>query len=219
MAEARVIPLFPLASVLVPGLVLPLHIFEPRYRQLVSDLLAMPEEERAFGIVAIREGREVGEHGARALFEVGTMASLREVTPYDDGRSDIVTVGTERFRIAGLVDGQPYLQARVEMLPEDAGEEPAGVAGAVARWFGEYRGLLSDEDDDVELPDDPRVLSYLVAAAVIAELSVRQRFLEAATDTERLRRELAYLKHETALVAQVPSLPAVDLVREPFGMN
>lgn len=219
MTEARVIPLFPLASVLVPGLVLPLHIFEPRYRQLVSDLLDVPEDERSFGVVAIREGREVGEQGVQALFDVGTLASLREVTPYDDGRSDIVTVGTERFRIGALVDGEPYLRAEVEILGEEAGDNAADTAESVARAFGDYRGLLSDEDDEVELPDDPRVLSYLVAAAVIAELPVRQQFLEATTDTERLRQELGYLKRETALVAQVPSLPAVDLAREPFGVN
>ena len=70
--DRAVIPLFPLGTVLVPGLVLPLHVFEPRYRRLLADLAAKPEHERGFGVVAIREGHEVGEGGARALHEVGT---------------------------------------------------------------------------------------------------------------------------------------------------
>lgn len=219
MPQSRVIPLFPLGSVLVPGLVFPLHIFEPRYRRMVDDLTVLPEDDRGFGIIAIREGHEVGVDGVGALFSVGTFASLREVTLYDDGRSDIVTVGTERFRILQLIEGQPYLQAEVVSLPEEPGDAAEPLAQSVATRFGEYRALLSDEVDDVDLPDDPRVLSYLVAAAVVADLSRRQTFLEAEDDTQRLREELGFLRSETALIAQVPSLPAVDLARETFGVN
>ena len=114
MTSARVIPLFPLSSLLVPGLVLPLHVFEPRYRSLLEDLSALPEDERGFGVVAIREGHEVGSDGVRALYDVGTFASLREVTTLEDGRSDIMTVGAGRFRLLSLVPGKPYLQAEVE---------------------------------------------------------------------------------------------------------
>lgn len=219
MPQSRVIPLFPLGSVLVPGLVFPLHIFEPRYRRMVDDLTVLPEDDRGFGIIAIREGHEVGVDGVGALFSVGTFASLREVTLYDDGRSDIVTVGTERFRILQLIEGQPYLQAEVVSLPEEPGDAAEPLAQSVATRFGEYRALLSDEVDDVDLPDDPRVLSYLVAAAVVADLPRRQAFLEAEDDTQRLREELSFLRSETALIAQVPSLPAVDLARETFGVN
>ena len=79
MTDGRLLPLFPLGTLLVPGLVLPLHIFEPRYRRLIADLQELPEDEREFVVVAIREGREVGAEGARALYEVGTIASLREI--------------------------------------------------------------------------------------------------------------------------------------------
>ena len=219
MTQSRVIPLFPLGSVLVPGLVFPLHIFEPRYRQMVDDLAVLPEDDRGFGIIAIREGHEVGTDGVSALFDVGTFASLREITLYDDGRSDIVTVGTERFRVLRLLEGSSYLQAEVMPLPEEPGDAAEPLAQSVAAHFGEYRALLSDEEDDVELPDDPRVLSYLVAAAVVADLPRRQAFLEADDDSQRLREELRFLRSETALIAQVPSLPAVDLARESFGVN
>lgn len=218
MTSARVIPLFPLSSVLVPGLVLPLHIFEPRYRQLLVDLQDVPDEERGFGVIAIREGHEVGTDGVRALHAVGTFASLREVTTLPDGRADIVAVGTHRFRVLELVDGQPYAQAQVEWLDEEPGDASIPLARSVAARFQEYRGLLTDEPDDTELPDDARVLSYLVGAAVVADLGTRQGFLEATDDSTRLRDELTFLRRETALIQHVPSLPAVDLAREPFGV-
>jgi uncharacterized protein len=219
VTSARVIPLFPLGSVLVPGLVLPLHIFEPRYRALLADIESVPEDERGFGVVAIREGHEVGTDGVRALHAVGTFANVRESETLPDGRSDIVTVGTGRFRILELVDGKPYAQARVEWLPEDTGDASVPLARSVAARFSDYRALLTDEADDSDLPDDPRVLSYLVGAAVVADLPTRQSFLEAADDSARLREELAFLRRETALIQHVPSLPAVDLAREPFGPN
>lgn len=219
MTSARVIPLFPLSSVLVPGLVLPLHIFEPRYRQLLVDLQEVPEEERGFGVIAIREGHEVGTDGVRALHAVGTFASLREVTTLPDGRSDIVAVGTHRFRVLDLVDGLPYAQAQVEWLEEEPGDASIPLARSVAARFQEYRDLLTDEPEDTELPDDARVLSYLVGAAVVADLGTRQGFLEATDDSTRLRDELTFLRRETALIQHVPSLPAVDLAREPFGPN
>ena len=219
MTSARVIPVFPLSSVLVPGLVLPLHIFEPRYRQLIADIQGMADDDRGFGVVAIREGHEVGTDGARALHQVGTFASLREATTLPDGRSDIVTVGTQRFRILELVDGQPYAQARVEWLDEESGEASGPLALSVAARFREYRGLLTDDPDDTELPDEPRVLSYLIGAAVVADLVTRQEFLEARDDSARLRAELDFLRLETSLIQHVPSLPAVDLAREPYELN
>lgn len=213
------IPLFPLSSVLVPGLVLPLHIFEPRYRELLADIADGPDDERGFGVIAIREGREVGVDGVRALYEVGTFASLREMSALADGRADIVTVGTQRFRPVRLVEGKPYAQAEVEWIEEESGDSDVPLALSVASLFRDYRALLTDDEDDTDLPDDPRVLSYLVAAAVVADLGTRQEFLEAGDDSARLREELRYLRREAALIAEMPSLPAVDLAREPFGMN
>lgn len=218
MTSARVIPLFPLSSVLVPGLVLPLHVFEPRYRQLLADLEDVSDDDRGFGVVAIREGREVGADGVRALHDVGTFASLRESTALPDGRADIVTVGTKRFRILEWVDGKPYAQARVEWLDEEPGDASTALALSVAARFQAYRELLSDEEDDTELPDDPRVLSYLVGAAVVADLVTQQAFLESPDDSARLRAELAFLRQETSLIEKLSSLPAVDLAREPYGL-
>ena len=86
------VPLFPLGTVLVPGLVLPLHVFEQRYRTLVADLLAAAEVDQHFGVVAIRSGFEVGDGAARALHEVGTLAELTDVDALPDGRYDVQTL-------------------------------------------------------------------------------------------------------------------------------
>src|SRR5271168_1154222 len=106
---AELLPLFPLGTVLYPGMILPLHIFEERYRQLVQDLLELPEPRR-FGVIAIRKGRETGIDGVQSLYEVGCTATLRQVERLEDGGFNLVTVGTERFRLNGLDQALPYLR-------------------------------------------------------------------------------------------------------------
>ncbi len=218
-----VIPLFPLSTVLVPGLVLPLHIFEPRYRTLVETLQARPEDEREFGVIAIREGHEVGPEAVRGLYAVGTTAVLRQVTAFDDGRYDIVSTGTRRFRLHSIDHDQPYLQGHVTWLPEQLGDAAQILGGATLRRFSAYRGMVTgagiDGDDLPELPDDPTVLSYLVAAAMIIEVPARQLLLELPDTSARLRAELAVLRRETAIMRKLPSLPAVDLIHAVSAPN
>jgi Lon protease-like protein len=131
----EVIPLFPLETPLFPGVVLPLHVFEPRYRRLVADLAALPAEERRFGVVAIRQGWEVEQVApAEALFDVGCTAVLRMVAPQIDGGYRVAAVGSARFRLLDVLvpdaeDDPPYLRALVEWLAdEEAAEEAAGDA-------------------------------------------------------------------------------------------
>lgn len=143
------IPLFPLHAVLVPGAPLRLHIFEPRYRALVADCLAAGT---AFGVVCISAGREVGA-GNVAFGSVGTLAAIREVSRYPDGRYDIVTLGGARFRLSEVVaDRKPYLVGVAEPLPEVLGdpERTALLARAVRARFVRYLALLQpgDEGDD-----------------------------------------------------------------------
>jgi hypothetical protein len=128
----ELIPLFPLGTPLFPGVVMPLQIFEPRYRRLMHDLLALPEsgDRRFFGVVAIRQGWEV-EHFAptEALYDIGCTARVQAVRPQADGGFRIVTVGGERFRLLDVVvgDDPPYLQAEIEWLvDEEMAEEAAG---------------------------------------------------------------------------------------------
>jgi len=212
---AEPLPLFPLGhTVLFPGVVLPLHVFEERYRELVRSLVELPEgSRRRFGVVAIRQGCEIGDDAVSALHDVGCAAELRRVSRYPDGRYDIVTVGTDRFRL-GRVDreSQPYLVGLVDWLPpEPPATGVAGLAGAVGALFADYvdaaAGLQGRLTDEAELPGDPAELAYAVAAAAVLTLEDRQALLEAETTRARLRAELRLLKRETTMVRRLQALP------------
>jgi Lon protease-like protein len=122
---SELLPLFPLSTVLFPGLRLPLHIFEERYRLLVAHLRAQPEPRR-FGVIAIRQGREVGADGVTALHEVGCVATVRQIVPHADGRFDLAAVGTERFRLLRVDDSLPYFRGEIELLADEAVPGKAG---------------------------------------------------------------------------------------------
>ena len=218
------LPLFPLGTVLYPGLVLPLHIFEDRYKQLVRDLADGPEPRR-FGVIAIRQGRETGVNGVSALHEIGCTATLRDVTEADDGQYDIVTVGTDRFRLRGLDESRPYLTGDVELLGEPAGDEAAAglAANAVQQAFRAYLNAIADQGAATitvpELPDEPILLSYLVAASMIIELNDRQGLLAQPDALRRLNAERAMLTRETAILRELGSTPATDLRSTPYSPN
>ncbi len=222
--KTEVVPLFPLGTVLYPGLPLPLHIFEPRYRQLVRDLLDGPQPGR-FGVIAIRKGRETGVHGVSALYEIGCTATLRRIAAYDDGRFDVVTMGSQRFRLAGLDGSRPYLQAEVELLEESTGDQAAAalVAGAVRRAFGSYAGALGQregiETSPPDLPDEPILLSYVVAASMILDLPARQALLAEQDAVHRLTAERALLAREITMLRSLTATPAPELRNSPYSPN
>src|SRR6266566_9051322 len=208
------LPLFPLGTVLYPGLVLPLHIFEDRYRQLVRDLLD-GQQPRRFGVIAIREGRETGIGGVSALHEVGCTATLRDVTEGDDGQYDIVTVGTDRFKLHALGESRPYLTGEIELLGEPVGDEAAAAltTAAVQRAFRGYLNVLADRGSATisvpDLPDEPILISYLVAASMIIDLSDRQGLLAQPDAVRRLSAERVLLARETAILRELGSTPAL----------
>ncbi|SBT48161.1 hypothetical protein GA0070621_3095 [Micromonospora narathiwatensis] len=212
------LPVFPLGTVLFPGLVLPLHIFEERYRALVRHLVGLPEgAPREFGVVAIQAGWEVALGAERAgrevtLHEVGCTAELRQVTELADGGFDIVTVGRRRFRIAGVDEAAaPYLTAEVEWLPEPAGTDEVAdlLAARVISVFRQYLGLVRPDPQEIseQLPEDPTVLSHLVAATAALTVADRQRLLAIDDTAARLRAELRLLNRETALLRHVRAVP------------
>ncbi|MET8907035.1 LON peptidase substrate-binding domain-containing protein [Micromonospora sp. NPDC004551] len=217
------LPVFPLGTVLFPGLVLPLHIFEERYRALVRHLVGLPEgAAREFGVVAIQAGWEVapaGPPGRSApaggevtLHEVGCTAELRQVTELPDGGFDIVTVGRRRFRIAEVDDAAaPYLTAEVEWLPEPTGTDEVAdlLAARVISVFRQYLGLVRPDPQEIseQLPEDPTVLSHLVAATAALTVDDRQRLLAIDDTAGRLRAELRLLNRETTLLRQVRAVP------------
>jgi Lon protease-like protein len=235
------IPLFPLATPLFPGLVLPLNVFEDRYRALVADLLTLPEgAARRFGVVAIRNGQEVaptgqdglpagptaglGEEPLAALYGVGCIADATGIAERESGGYELVATGLIRFRLLSLDASGAYLTAEVEQVPEDAGAGAGALASEVTRVFGQYQKRLAGARERTlapgqEFPDAPAVLSYLVAAALIAEAPVKQALLEEPDAAARLAAELRLLRRETALIEKLPSLPAVDLTAQPISAN
>jgi uncharacterized protein len=215
----QALPLFPLGTVLFPGLVLPLHVFEERYRALVRHLIELPADEtRQFGVVAIRQGWEVeataGLPSAEpvTLYEVGCTAELRQVTEHSDGRFDIVTVGRRRFRV-DRVDraSAPYLTAEVEFLDDSIGEPGLAdyLAPRVLASFRRYLGIVGPETlaEAEQLPDDPTVLSHLVAATAMLTTDERQHLLAVPDTAARLRAELVILEREAGLLLRVRAVP------------
>lgn len=214
--------LFPLGTVLFPGLVLPLHLFEDRYRRLIGDLLQRPEP-RGFGVVGVQLGHEVGEGAAHRLAEVGCVAELHEVTPHPDGRYDIVTVGARRFRVKELDESRPYLQGEVEFLPEEAGSDTGPIAAQVRRLFRLYRRRLGAAGagpfEEIEPPDDPVALSYVIAASLVLDGHDKQRLLECEDAVLRLAAERDLLDRENRILDVLPMIPAGQFLDGSFAPN
>lgn len=152
------IPLFPLHTVLAPGIALPLHIFEPRYRVMVQRCL---DEAIPFGVVLIREGSEVapadGVEADLSIAAVGTMAEIREANKYSDGRWQLLVVGTQRFAIMDVhADREPYLVAEVEPLDDepDDPDEAERLVDHISRRFLEYLRLLQPRAGEQVEPID-----------------------------------------------------------------
>jgi len=246
------LPLFPLNTVLCPGIALPLHVFEDRYRALVRHCV---ETTSPFGVVLIREGREVG-NGAISFSGIGTIAEIRDAGRHEDGRFDLLVVGTRRFSIRRVLEGRPYLVADAEILDETV-DDPAiaqQLANKATRRFVTYLELLqprsgetsedidvrveveteedeAEEDDEtptddadqeagegtppddsgtapsdkprrrrVLIPDDPTILSHLLAGILQIELPRRQALLELDTTEERLQALLGLIDREILLL-------------------
>ena len=217
------LPIFPLGAVLFPGMPLPLHIFEDRYTELVRDLLAGDEDERRLGVVAIRDGYEVGDLAVHSAHRVGCEAVLTDVERLPDGRFDIEVVGRRRLRVEGMDESRAYLVGDVAYLDESDGDalDEARVRALAA--FESYRDRLGQmRGTEVEVPDlprDPAALSYALAAGGLFMLSDRQQLLEEPDTASRLRRLSRLLRSETSAMTALPSLPATDVARTGWSPN
>jgi hypothetical protein len=204
--------MFPLGSVLVPGLVLPLHVFEPRYRALLRDVLA---GDREFGVVLIERGSEVGGGDTRTA--VGTVARVLEAEELDDGRWVVATVGTRRVRVERWLDDDPYPRAEVVDWPDTDG--PDGLDDRFAAVVTRLRralALASELDDPaapstVDLTDDPVLGSYHTTALAPIGPADRQALLAVPGAAARLDRltellddEISVLEARLALAADEP---------------
>lgn len=195
--EVVELALFPLQMVLFPGRALPLHLFEPRYRQMLADCL---DGARRFGVVAIRTGREVGEPGE--VHEVGTVAVIDIVQRLRGGRANIVTRGCDRFRINRLLHDRPYLRAEVTLLPERRlSDRTAPLVEPLRAALIPYLHALGVAEEYCDsLPQDAARLSYLAASTLQVEVPQLQELLELDDPIARLRRTLELLRRESTLL-------------------
>lgn len=222
------LPLFPLNTVLFPGVTTPLHVFEERYRTLVNDLLAVADPtERLFGVTAIREGYEVGDprssRGAQSLHTTGTMMQLVEADPYDDGRFDIEVVGRQRFRVHEIDASGAYAVGLVDLVDEPDDADAMIEAERTLATFEAYRLRLSAMRGDLvlegDLPTDPTYLSWSLATTCLLTEAERQALLEAPDAGTRLALLRTSLIDEMRAMAVLPSLPATGIARMRWSPN
>lgn len=196
------LPLFPLSDVvLFPRMVLPLHIFELRYREMID---RCTREETPFGVLLIKEGHEVG--GAATPHLIGTAARIVRVEELEDGRMNIIAVGAQRFRVLELHDNHSYLTGTVEPFPLVGGSSEVALelANRLRPRLHEYVELLGRASGQKlkldHLPDDATTLALLVAIALQVGAEDRQALLSLPSVPAMLARQLHLLSRETLLL-------------------
>jgi Lon protease-like protein len=197
--------MFPLRTVLFPGHLLPLHIFEPRYRLLVS---RCAEQEPSFGVVLTKSGREVGDQPE--TYEIGTSAVNVEHVSLPDGRSNLLVKGARRFQILESDWDQSYMTATIEWLDgedaTDAGNGTHEVVGRIenllVRYLDAHDRATGQQARLRDLGEDPTAVAYAVASALPIPIEVRQRLLEADPPDELLSLLEETIRHETALLVK-----------------
>lgn len=186
-----VMPMFPLGTPLLPGAVLPLHVFEDRYRQMVHDILADDVNPPEFGVVMIERGREVGGGDERSM--IGTVARIVDIQVTPDGRFALAAVGAERLRVVAWLPDDPYPLADVDHWPDDDidAEVAADTIDVLHARVDEINELVRDLGEtapppDTEISDDPRLALFHLAALAPIGAADRQRILAAGGAAERV---------------------------------
>ena len=217
------LPMFPLNAVLFPGVSVPLTVFEDRYRALVHHLLRVEDPaERLFGSVGIREGYEVGDHGAQSLFRVGCRVQLTDVKAHQDGTFDIVAVGLERIELERLDTTGTFPVGHVVERPEEPTVVPQEIVDRARATFTAYRMALTDISSDPyegSLPKDSAYLSWTLAAVAPLPMHERQQLLEAEDAALRLSMVTELLRDELRAMNVIPSLPATQVARTRWCPN
>lgn len=202
------VPLFPLNTVLFPGMSLPLNIFEERYKVMIARCI---EEQIEFGVVLIREGEQVGDDKV-VPYEVGTLARIAQSQREPGGGYQLRAAGTRRFRIHSLSHQHPYLSGDVETFElaasEDAPQRLAirDIADTVATLFAEYfrltLSIAGQWQETLGLPDEPRRLADWVASRIVAPAGLKQRMLEAPGLEACLQLQLAILSEAIPMLTE-----------------
>ena len=191
--DSTILPLFPLNLVLFPGMPLPLHIFEERYKAMISECL---ETQMPFGVVLIRDGLEVGEPAEP--FMTGTSARIVRVDHLEDGRMNILTQGESRFQVMEITQNVPHMVGRIQYLAEEPGDPPSAILDEVVEGYSAYlrnvEALSGGWTANAQPPRDPVLISYAVAGSLELPTSVRQQILESETASQRLEILVPLLK-------------------------
>jgi Lon protease-like protein len=215
--------MFPLNAVLFPGVTVPLTVFEDRYRALVHHLKRIPDPaHRVFGTVGIREGYEVGEHGAQSLYRVGVRMQLTEIEEHADGTFEVVAVGLERIQLDSLDPGDLFPVGHVTDRPDPEAQVAEAVLEKARIAFTAYRAALADIRADPysgSLPRDPTYLSWTLAAVAPLPMPERQALLEAEDAGVRLVMVTDLLRAELRAMNVIPSLPATEVARTRWSPN
>lgn len=197
---AALIPLFPLDVVLFPGTPLPLHIFEPRYKEMIAECLA---QNSTFGVVrALEEG----------LAEVGCTAEIVTVVKeYPDGQLDLVAEGRNRFEIVGVNQERSFLQAEVLMIVDEPGSPAQEETARAVQLHSELLAIAGAKQDLSAA--DPSLLSFYMAGSLPLDLDFKQKLLSLRSEGERLALLITYLK------TIIPNLHRAANAREKAGGN
>jgi Lon protease-like protein len=175
------LPLFPLDIVLLPGVPLPLHVFEPRYKEMIGECL---DEKKPFGVVRASSG---------GVAEIGCTAEIIEVTKrYDDGRMDILTRGVERFEVLQVHEERPFLEAEFTVIDDEPGAPSSQLVQEAVRLHAEIAKLAGADTDG---PDEAAEhLSFLLAGSLPLDLDFKQNLLTTLSEPKRLQAVISYLE-------------------------
>ena len=188
------IPLFPLNTVLFPGATLPLHIFEDRYKEMIS---ACIDERRPFGVLLIRKGFEVGD--LAEPFDVGTTAHIARVDELEEGKMNLLCLGGKRFRTVKVTNNDPYLTGEVEFLETTATDDPKAKelgddAGSLfAEYVRLYLAMSNQWARSIEMPGEPDLLADFIGSRLSVNPQTKQRLLEELSTRTRLALEVQIL--------------------------
>ncbi len=213
------LPLFPLNTVLFPHMFLRLHIFEERYKLLVNTVL---QGNACFGILLVAEA----EDGEVRPSEIGTIGRITEMQRLSGGRMNVIIQGVSRFRVSEYDNTMPFLRGIVEPLTdEDSNTSLPQLVGSVGGLFSQYLNTLltitSQEPRQIQLPDSPEILSFLVADGLQIEWTQKQDLLELLSARARLEQEAGILKREVVMLKHFQTVPKqlVDNGGITFSLN
>ncbi len=178
---SSLLPIFPLELVLLPGVPLPLHIFEPRYKEMIAECL---EQKKPFGVVRA---------SSDGVAEIGCTAEIMSVTKkYDDGRMDILTRGVERFEVIEVNEDRSFLQAEISLVEDEPGKPATQMVTQAVRLHAEIAKLAGAEPRG---PDEHAGnLSFLLAGSLPLDLDFKQNLLSTLSEAKRLEAVVGYLE-------------------------